>query len=208
MIDATKWYERPYWQYAKDKRMTAAYAKFFKAVPWQLFATFTFGAQHSDERADWVFAQFINCLERMTHADTVYIRGDEKRFSGCGKPACGRHFHVLMASAAPLDPFFVECLWKDIVGHRDDGADVRPHDPELEGAQYVFKMMNKPYGEWTARNLHLVLPMEQGKAGMRTRRNLKRHEHRLKLMANTKPVSCTPWASCSPGVPCNDCTGF
>jgi len=205
--DTAKWYERQHWQYEKDKQIVAAYAEFFKAVPWRLFATFTFGSQHSDELADWKFNQFIKLLERMIHADIVYIRGDEKRFSGCGKPACGRHFHALLTSAAPLDAFLVLCLWMTVAGHRDDGADVRQYDPELKGVQYVFKMMNQPYGEWTARNLHLVLPMEQGKAGRRTRRNVKRHEHRLKLLADTKPVSCTPWASCSSGVPCNDCTG-
>jgi hypothetical protein len=208
MKEEYNFYDRPYRPYRQDKQMVAAYAEFFQSVGWQLFATFTFGSQQSDERADWLFKQFINLLERMIHANIIFIRGDEKRFSGTGKPACSRHFHVLLTSAAPLDPFFVECLWKDIAGHRDDGADVRLYDPGLKGAQYVFKMMNQPYGEWTARNLHLVFATDQQKAGRRARRNLRRHEHRVELMANTKPVTCTPWTDCSQGVPSNDCTGF
>ena len=193
---AIKWYNREYWPYEIDRLMVAAYAEFFKSVEWQLFATFTFGSQHSDDQADWKFNQFINRLEATIKADVIYVRGDEKRFSGCGKPACGRHFHVLITSAAPLDPFMVECLWKNIAGHRHDGADVRLYDPELDGVQYVFKMMNQPYGEWKIRNLHLVLPMAQEMIRRRTRRQLKRHELRMKLLANAEPVKCTPnWRS-------------
>jgi hypothetical protein len=194
MMEATKWYERPYWLYTEDKQTMAAYAEWFKSVEWKLFATFTFGSQHSDERADWKFKEFINSLEREIKADIIYVRGDEKRFSGCGKPACMRHFHVILTSAAPLDPFFVECRWKDIAGHRHDGADVYPFDSGLPGVQYVFKMMNQPYGEWKAENLHLAFQMVREKITARVRRHIKRHEHRMKLLANTMPVTCTPWA--------------
>jgi hypothetical protein len=174
MKESNNFYDRPHWPYFQDKQMTAAYAAYFKSVKWKLYATFTFGLEHSDDHADWKFNQFINLLESKIKADVIFVRGDEKRFSGCGKPACGRHFHVLLTSAAPLDPFLVECLWMSVAGHHHDGADVRPFDPELAGVKYVFKMMHQLYGEWNARNLHLVL--------------------RTKLLANAKPVKCTPWS--------------
>jgi hypothetical protein len=60
--------------------------------------------------ANQIFTQFIDQLEKWFKADIIFLRGDEKRFSGCCKPGCSYHFHVLMTSAVHLDPFFVELV--------------------------------------------------------------------------------------------------
>jgi hypothetical protein len=77
----------------------------------------------------------MNRLERHLKSDVGYVRGDEKRVSGCGKPACGRHYHALLASAAPLQPAFVEWLWNDVARNPSDdgGAKVELRDEFLNG---------------------------------------------------------------------------
>lgn len=196
---AAKWYERQYWPYAADRNTVSDYAAWLKPVKWQLFCTFSFGKPFAkpvaDEMANSLFAEFINRLEAMVKADLIYVRGDEKRFSGCGKPACGRHFHTVMASAAPLQPAVVEWLWKEAAGSWDDGADIQPYNPNLNGVAYVLKMMDKPYGDWTARKLHLVMPMSTEMLSRRERRNLRRHQARANLFANMKRPEPTPGGS-------------
>jgi hypothetical protein len=78
-------------------------------------------------------------------------------------------------------------------GNWDDGADVRRFDDKLDGIKYVLKMMNQPHGDWTARKLHLVMPMSAETLKKRTRRNLRRHEARTKLFASMeKPPELMP----------------
>ncbi len=188
---ATNWYDRDNWPYAEDLYTVAVFATWLKKVKWQFCCTFTFGMKHSDYHADEKFKEFINRLEATLKADVTFVRGEERQPSGCGKPACGRHFHVLMTSAAPMSTAYVAWLWKDVAGSYDDGADVQPFDAKLNGVEYVLKKINKPDGDWTARNLHLVLPMEPEKIRKRTRRQLKRHEARLKHHANTETPANT-----------------
>ena len=89
-----------------------AYSKWVRAVPWQLFGTFTFPQKPlNDEWADKEFAEFINRLEASLKSDVCYIRADERRLSGCGRPECGLHFHALLTSVAPMHPALVEWLW-------------------------------------------------------------------------------------------------
>jgi len=184
MKSTKKWYDRENMPYAKDHYAVAVFATWLRKVKWQLYCTFTFGMQHSDEHADWKFKEFINRLEAAYKADVIYVRGEERQLSGCGKPASSRHFHVLMTSAAPMHPAYVEWLWKEEAGSYDDGADVQPYDAKLNGVEYVLKKINQPDGDWTARNLHLVLPMDQEKVRRRTRRQLKRHELRMNQYAH------------------------
>lgn len=186
MKKANKWYDRENMPYAEDRYRVAVFATWVRKVKWQLYCTFTFGLQHSDELADWKFKEFINRLEAILKADVTYIRGDEKRFSGTGMPACGRHFHVLMTSAAPMSTAYVAWLWKEVAGSWDDGADVQPYDPKLNGVEYVLKKINQPDGEWTARNLHLELPMPPENTRCQSRRQLKRHGLRMKLYENAE----------------------
>src|SRR5581483_9712002 len=93
--------------YQRDLEILHAYGEFLKEFRWQLFCTFTFAWPVSDVQADRVFKAFIDRLEAKTGGCLGYVRGDEKRFSGCGMPASPRHFHVLMTSETYLDPGLV-----------------------------------------------------------------------------------------------------
>jgi hypothetical protein len=182
---AVRWYERERWAYAVDRKFVKETADWVKQVDWKLFCTFTFaGWKVPDEKADKIFAEFINRLEGVLGCDVCYVRGDEKRLSGCGKPACGRHFHVLLTSVAPLQPAFIEWLWQSMAGNRSDdaGAKVEPYDPARNGAEYVLKFINKPDGGWAVRKLELFHPEARGLQDMtaRFKRRLRRHKAREK----------------------------
>jgi hypothetical protein len=134
-ITEGRWYERDRRAYARDRETIDKLADWIKQVDWKLFCTFTFATRQLDQIADHTFRQFMNRLERHLKSDVGYVRGDEKRVSGCGKPACGRHYHALLASAAPLQPAFVEWLWNDVARNPSDdgGAKVELRDEFLNG---------------------------------------------------------------------------
>lgn len=162
--------------------MIIAYASWLKQVPWMLIGTLTFCWRVSDRQAEKTFDEFINRLEHLMHCDIGYVRGDEKRYSGCGKPASARHFHVLFISAAPLNPAYVEALWMSMAGNRSDGAGalVKVYDSALPGVEYVLKLITQPEGDWKFRNLELFHP-EAGSLPtptLRFRRHLRRHKAR------------------------------
>ena len=160
-----------------------AYSQLVRSIQWQLFGTFTFpGVVYHDEWADKEWVEYINRLESSLKSDIYYIRADERRLSGCGKPVCGLHFHTLLASAAPMHPAFVEWLWTSQVGQRkhDAGAFVVPYNPIQGGAEYLMKMItaDDPEADWTFRKLHLFHPeaRESYQPTARFRRNLRRLE--------------------------------
>jgi len=168
-------------------------ASWLKNAPWQVFCTYTFGWRLSDEKAEHSFRTYINWVERTIKADVSYVRGHEKRLSGCGKPACGRHFHAVMASAARLDTTLLEVLWREVAGNHGDGANVRPYEPTRNGVQYVLKNMNQQHGDWSFRKLHLVLPGIGTEAkNHQERRNLQRHQARLNAFASVEPPKLMP----------------
>jgi hypothetical protein len=178
-----RWYDRENWPYASDRTFVKEFACWIKKVDWQLFGTLTFAWQISDERADRVFAAFIDRLERVLRADVAYVCGSEKRFSGCGRPGCCRHFHLLMTSSAQLHPAFIKFLWQGMAGNRSDdaGAKIEPYDPSGNAAEYVLKHAPEADGEWKFRNLELFHPAG-GFLDMtaRFRRRLHRHKERQK----------------------------
>ena len=172
------WYDREHWPYAADRRITEELANWFKQVRWRLFCTFTFPGVVSDQQAIKAFDEFINQLEHYLQCDVGYLRGDEKRHSGCGKPGCPRHFHALLTCVRPVASELVEFLWSSKVGRRSDGdsAQVKPYDPNLNGVSYVLKYNNQPNGDWAFRNIHLFLPLMAGEEiTKRMRRHLLRH---------------------------------
>jgi hypothetical protein len=177
-----RWYERAQWRYAKDQRIVAGYADWLVKAPWQLFCTFTFTWKVSDQQAHETFVEFINRLESSLKCNVAYVRGDEKRFSGCGKPACGRHFHVLLASEKPLPRGFVAFLWKSMAGKRSDdaGARVEPYDSHQNGVSYVLKSISDIHGDWSFRKLHLFHPEARSlqSSNARLRRSLRRQHAR------------------------------
>lgn len=145
----------------RNKRATAeGYASWLRQVNWNLFCTFTFAWKVSDRQADKTFSAFINRLECSRKSVVGYIRGDEKRFSGCGKPACGRHYHALLTSCALLKPSFVESLWMQMAGNRSDhaGAKVKLYDPAQNGVEYILKFINETDGDWKHSRLELFHP--------------------------------------------------
>jgi hypothetical protein len=179
------WYERGHWPYASDQHAVKKYAEWVKLVPWQLFCTFTFAWKVSDQQADKTFIEFINRLESSLKCNIAYVRGDEKRFSGCGKPACGRHFHALLTSEIPLHQTIVECSWKSMAGKRSDdaGAKAEPYDPHRGGALYVVKSINDINGDWSFRKLHLFHPEARSLqfSNARLRRSLRRKHARASV---------------------------
>jgi Ssp1 endopeptidase immunity protein Rap1a len=163
-----RWYEREHTPYAADRKLVEEYAHWVKEIDWKLFGTFTFAWRVSDQQAEKIFAAFIDRLERTLKADVGFVRGDEKRPSGCGRPACGRHYHALLASAAPMEAAAVEWLWMSMAGNRsyDAGAKVEPYDPARNGAEYLMKFINKVDGDWAFRKLQLFHP-EVAKLGIK-----------------------------------------
>jgi hypothetical protein len=182
MQTTARWYEREHLPYAADRKKIEEYAGWIKQVDWKLFGTFTFAWKASDPQAANTFAEFVNRLERTLKADVGFVRGDEKRPSGCGKPASGRHYHALLTSAAPMEPAAVEWLWMSMAGKRSDdaGAKVEPYDPARNGAEYLMKFINKVDGDWAFRKLQLFHPEARGlqTVDKRLRRHLRRHKAR------------------------------
>lgn len=150
----------------------SGYESWLRPVPWQLFCTFTFAYQVSELQANKVFDGFINRLERSVRSSVIYVRGMERRFSGCGMPGCPLHFHVVVACAVRIDPLPVKLLWESMAGTRSHGAgaDIRAYDPSKEGISYVLKFLNENQGDWTFRNLELAL-----KDATRDRRQRRRY---------------------------------
>lgn len=160
------------------------YVAWLRPLPWEIFATLTFAWPVSDPQALKVFRQFIDRIEKGLRGPIALVRGDEKRFSGCGKPGAPRHFHVLMAAHRPLDRRWVCEHWMRLAGYRSNGAgaDARIYDASLPGVDYVLKFINQPDGDWDFRNLDLFLPTaEVGQFSRRQRRRLVRHERRMAL---------------------------
>ncbi len=102
--ERARWYERENLPYAADWKLVEGYADWLKLVEWKLFCTFTFAGKVSDAHANRGFDEFIDGLERHVKCDVGYVRGDERRFSGCGKPASGRHFHALLTYEGKVHP--------------------------------------------------------------------------------------------------------
>lgn len=169
--------------FASDRQFVKEYAWWVKEVHWQLIATLTFERKVSDYEAEGIFSDFTNCLERMLKADVCYVCGSEKRFSGCGKPASGRHYHLLLTSAVPMRPAIVKFVWQSVTGNRNDdsGAKVEPYIFSKNGAEYVLKYAPEKDGDWKVRNLELFHPA-RGLLDLkaRSRRHLRRHKAREK----------------------------
>jgi hypothetical protein len=196
MSGAIQWYDREHLPYAPDRRTVEKYAAWLRLIPWKFFCTFTFARKVSDPEAIWIFKEFISQLECKLKCDISYGAGAEKRFSGCGKPACGRHFHAVMTCAASPDPWLIECLWESLAGYpphqrmhaaqyqyKDVGAKVETYDPNRNAVSYVLKLINKFEGDWHFRKLHLVHPHLQAEnLKKRSRRNLRRHEERIQAI--------------------------
>jgi hypothetical protein len=190
-----KWFDRENMPYKVDYILRNQYAEWVWMIDWQLICTLTFPSRVSDDRAREVFAVFIDSLERTLHSDVAHVYGAEKRFAGRGKPACGRHFHVLLTSVAPMHPAFVRWLWNNMVGTDDDDVSARTDDDDASakvehycrnqfGVRYVLKSLTEPLGDWGFRNLHLFHPEARNLQDLtrQQKRHLRRHKIRLKKL--------------------------
>jgi hypothetical protein len=178
-----RWYERERWSYEVDRQLVEEAARWLEQVEWKLIGTFTFaGWKVSDEKADKTFINFINELERTVKSDVAYVRGDEKSPASGSKPACGRHFHFVLTSVAPLHPAFVAWLWTEQAGDNSDDptAKVEAYKPGAKGIEYLLKSIQKPDGGWAVRKLELFHPEARSLHDMtkRFRRHLRRHKAR------------------------------
>jgi hypothetical protein len=183
-----QWYEREHLPYAADRKIVEEYVHWIKDIDWKVFGTFTVAWQASDQQAEKIFAAFIDRLEGTLGCDVCYVRGDEKRFSGCGKPACARHFHALLTYVAPVNACLIACLWKDMAGNRSDdaGALVEEYNASENGARYVLKCINQPDGNWAFRKLELFHPTARSlhTVDARWRRRLRRHKARQQKVSS------------------------
>lgn len=164
------------------------YAEWLSKVPWKLYGTFTFAWKVSDQQADKIFHAFINRMEKHLRCDIVWVRGDEKRWSGCGKPSIPRHYHALFWSAALLHPWVFASEWMSMAGERGDGqgAKVDPYDPERNAIAYALKLINAPDGDWHFGKLDLAMPaLASEPLTHRRRRRLRRHNDRVAALRGT-----------------------
>jgi hypothetical protein len=163
----------------KREHVIQAYEDWFSRIPWQLFCTLTFAHRVSDQQANGIFIEFINRVERQILAPIAYVRGDEKRFSGCGMPASPRHYHLLLACVVELDRDWLRNCWEYMAGERRFGAggDFRPFNPALPGVAYVLKKLQYKGGDWQFNNLDYFFRSRRNTA--RSRRRMRRHLLRI-----------------------------
>ena len=182
---------------SSETRALDEYAAWLRTIPWKLYGTFTFAWPVSDAQADKVFYAFINRMERHIGSDIAWVRGDEKRWSGCGMPSIPRHYHAVFWSAAPLSGWLFESEWMSMAGVRASntasderqkpGAKVDAYDPNRNAVSYVLKMINSPEGDWQFGRLDLALPAStHGPVTSRQRRRLRRHEERVRTFRETR----------------------
>jgi hypothetical protein len=154
------------------------HVEWLSQVPWQVFCTLTFAWRVSDAQANRVFTVFVDRMERYLRCPLTYVRGDERRFSGCGKPAAPRHYHVLFAAECKLETYWVAGMWTALAGARVEGAGahVCEYDPNRNALAYTLKLINQPNGDWSFKNLDLFISgANLHGASHRARRRISRH---------------------------------
>ena len=189
MNEQLRWYDRENLPYQKDITIVKQYAAWFGAVPWQLFCTLTFARKVSDAQADKIFRDYIERLEQILKTPICYLRGDEKRFSGCGKPGCPRHYHAVLVGCKHISANLAEQQWKELAGKRDDGpsALILPYDPSKgKGIEYIMKMNDKLGGDYTFGRFETFLPTAERMASKQFRRRLRRHPELVNLLVIDK----------------------
>jgi hypothetical protein len=197
--DYQRWYE--VMPVRRDIENIQEYPDWLSRVSWKVYATFTFAWPVSDGQANRVFAAFINWLEYELGAPIAFVRGDEKRWSGCGMPASPRHFHVLMASTALLDPLRLVDRWRKFGGsgrlkfngadYEYDSAKVMDDFDSRQKLEYSLKFVNQTDGDWAHRNLH-YFASDVTSAGHRAKRRAARKARRANGTAVRGAVVAAP----------------
>ena len=128
---------------ACQSSQVAKYGEFFYQWPWDHFATLTFTKSGSLPHSIATWNWFIDRLGRITRGRVSWVRGDEVRWSGCGKPQIPLHFHSLLLFQHPPGPQTVAELWKTQVGD----AQVKQYDPAKGAAWYTSELICYPTGD-------------------------------------------------------------
>lgn len=179
-----RWYSRSNWPYLRDRSMIKEYANWLGAITWDLFGTFTFAWPVSDPQANKIWEQFVETLERHQRAPVFYVRGDEKRYSGCGKPGAPRHFHAVLGCISPLKAHYLSRQWTKFAGSglNGAGAKVSEYDTKRGGLAYCLKLLHHSEGDWKFAHLDLAMGDCEANQTARRRRRTRRHKNRLNLL--------------------------
>jgi hypothetical protein len=121
--------------------LVSAYSNFFGSWPWDHYDTFTFGRRLSESTCRHHWGEFIDSLGRLTHGRVVWVRADERRWSGCASPEIPLHYHAPLKYQHVPAAEAVAGLWKTRAGD----ARVEAYNPGGGAAYYIAKMF--PYGE-------------------------------------------------------------
>ena len=129
---------------AHQLELVGGYGDFLHRWPWDHYAAFTFSRPGSQSGCVRTWHRFIDRLGRLTRGRVGWIRTDELRWSGVGKPEIPLHYHALLMFQRPAAPQAVADLWKSRAGD----AYVEPYNPGKGGAWYESKLLVYPTGNW------------------------------------------------------------
>jgi hypothetical protein len=124
---------------AQQSNLVSAYGDFISQWPWDHYGTFTFGRQLSQSGSIRQWNEFIDSLGRNTRGRVGWVRADEQRWSGYGRPEIPLHYHALLKYKNVPTPEDVAALWKSRAGD----AKVEVYGSGGGAAYYIAKMF--PY---------------------------------------------------------------
>ncbi len=124
----------------KQVQLISSYGEFFSQWNWDQYATLTFGRHMSQSGGLRQWNEFIDSLGRATHGPVGWVRADEQRWSGSGRPAIPLHFHALLKYKNVPAPEGVAGLWKARAGD----AKVQVYSAGGGAALYMAKMFPFP----------------------------------------------------------------
>jgi hypothetical protein len=123
----------------EQANLVYSYGAFFSQWDWDHFVTVTFGRCLSESRGLYYWNEFINSLGHLTRGRVGWVRSDEDRWSGCGRPEVPLHYHALVMYKNVPPPQTVADLWKSMAGD----AQVEAYGSGGGAAWYLAKMF--PY---------------------------------------------------------------
>jgi hypothetical protein len=101
---------------AQQIQLISSFGEFFSLWDWDQYATFTFGRHMSPSGSVRQWNDFVNALGRTSNGPVGWVRADEQRWSGYGRPAVPLHFHALLKYRNVPAPEAVAGLWKARAG--------------------------------------------------------------------------------------------
>lgn len=158
------WYRDMFWA---ERRNVDAAAKWLSQIDWQWFVTLTFPWNIRSESADAKLKSMLNQLEKHHRANLGAVIGKESR-SRHDRSRVPWHFHLLIASSAPVSKESIEMLWVGLIKNRSqpdsvaslisEHVVVKPYNPESLGSEYCLKMMSDDTADWGLHRMDCFLP--------------------------------------------------